>query len=79
MNEGAVVSKITYATGIVYETKAGSLLENCVNKGSVTSTTTSAMGIVANVAGGMKGCVNEGSLMAKSTIAGVAYKVESTG
>ncbi len=79
VNEGAVVSKITYATGIVYETKAGSLLENCVNKGSVTSTTTSAMGIVANVAGGMKGCVNEGSLMAKSTIAGVAYKVEATG
>ena len=38
-----------------------------------------AMGIVANVAGGMKGCVNEGSLMAKSTIAGVAYKVEATG
>ena len=74
-----MVSKKTYATGIVYETKAGSLLENCVNKGSVTSTTTSAMGIVSNVAGGMKGCVNEGTLMATSTIAGLAYKVEATG
>ncbi len=79
VNEGTVISKKTYATGIVYETKAGSLIENCINKGSVTATTSYAMGITVNASGGIKGCENEGVLMATGSVAGLVYKVDATG
>lgn len=77
VNEGAVTSKKTYANGIVYETKLGSLIENCTNKGAITSTTTTVSGIAANVAGGVKGCVNEGTLKATSTASGIAYSAKA--
>ena len=77
-NEGPVISKKTCATGIVYETKVGSTIENCSNKGDITSTTTGTAGIAYKVAGTMKGCVNEGKLMATSTMAGIAYTLDAT-
>lgn len=78
VNEGTVISKKTCATGIVYETKVGSTIENCTNKGEVTSTTTGTAGIAYKVAGTMKGCANEGKLMATSTMAGIVYTLDGT-
>ncbi len=78
VNEGPVISKKTYATGLVYESKVGSLIENCTNKGELTSTTTGTFGLAYKVAGTIKGCSNEGKMMATGTMVGLVHTLDVT-
>ena len=78
VNEGTVLSKTTYSNGIVCETKAGSVLDNCSNKGTVKSTTTLAAGIAYKVAGEITKCVNEGKVLANSSVTGLVNTLANT-
>ncbi len=66
----------TGAAGIVYFTNESSLVENCVNRGTVGHPDKGgAAGIVYTCMGNLRDCVNEKELQGPSNLYGVVYSV----